>query len=163
MQSYQRGEKTEIVKEITDEERRVILDNIKQNVTELAQNNPAVEIYLFYSPYSIVWWDRNNNNGLIDYYIEAMEIIAEEAVKYDNIKLFDFCSNYELVCNLNKYKDHIHYSAEINSDMLVWMKEGKYLLTKDNYKNHFDELRDFYLNYDYDTFFANLDVSVGKE
>lgn len=163
IQSYQRGKKVGQIRKLTAEEKKIVIENINQNVMELAKNNPDVEIYLFFSPYSIVWWDIMNNSGAVDYYITAMEIIAEEALKYQNIKLFDFCNDFELVCDLNNYRDSMHYSADINSDMLVWMKEGKYLLTKDNYKNHFDELRDFYVNYDYDTFFANLNVSVGKE
>lgn len=155
MELYQRGERIEIIRELTTEERRVILGNINQNMMAAPQNYPNVDFYFFYSPYSIVWWDNIKNCGMVDFYIEIMEMLAKEAFKFDNIKLFDFCSNYEMVCNLNNYKDDIHYSAEINSKILDWMEEEKYLVTEDNYKRHFEELKEFYQNYNYDKIFDN--------
>lgn len=163
LQTYKRGQKVEIVKELTDKQKKTISDNVKQNVTQVALSNPDVEFYFYYSPYSIVWWDEVNNSNRVEYYIEAMRILAEEALKYENIKLFDFCSNYEVVCNLDNYKDKIHYSAEINSKILNQMKENEYLLTTDNYKEHFEELREFYLNYQYDDFFADFAVVMEEK
>ena len=159
LQSYERGNKSEVSRELTEEERHIALDNISQNVIGVARCNPDVEFYIFYPPYSIVWWDSINNSGMVDYYIETMRMLTEEALEYKNINVFDFFGNYQLVCDLDNYKDYVHYSAEINSKILFWIRENKFLLTKDNYNEHFEELRDFYLNYDYDNLFSYLDVN----
>lgn len=156
-------EKAETTRELTEEEIKMIIDNIIQNVTSTADSYPETEFYLFYPPYSIVWWDSKNSDGTIDCYIDAMETAAEEMLKYDNIKLFDFCGNYEMICNLDNYKDEIHYSAEINSQMLLWMRDGEYLLTADNYETHFEEMRDFYNHYDYNGFFDEIAAERGME
>ena len=37
----------------------------------------------------------------------------------------------------------------MNSLMLRWMHDGKYLLTKDNYKDYLAQILDFYISYDY--------------
>lgn len=84
-------------------------------------------------------------------------------MKYPNIKLYDFFSNYEIICNLDNYKDFEHYGEEINSKILNWMWEGEYLLTTDNYEAHFEEVRDFYYNYDYDGFFNSIATEEGVE
>ena len=64
------------------------------------------------------------------------------------IKLYSFFELYEIICNLDNYKDSIHHSDDINSQILEWMPTDFGLLTKSNYKQHFDNMRDFYLNYD---------------
>ena len=77
-------------------------------------------------------------------------------LKCDNIELYSFCNNFELVCDLNNYKDAGHYSEKINSQILVWMKNGDYKLTEENCENYLKEIYDFYSAYDYESIFTNL-------
>jgi hypothetical protein len=46
--------------------------------------------------------------------------------------------------------DVAHHTGELNSQILVWMKEGRHELTKENYETYCQAVRDFYCNYDYD-------------
>lgn len=66
-----------------------------------------------------------------------------------NIKLYSFSSNFELTCNLDNYRDINHYGGWINSYILECMKNDEYLLTKDNYKEYLEDIRNFYGSYDY--------------
>lgn len=81
------------------------------------------------------------------------QFAIEEILKYENVRLFSFFNNFELTCDLDNYGDEIHYSPEVNSQILIWMKEGKYELTEDNYLDYIDEITDFYCSYDYDAIF----------
>ena len=60
---------------------------------------------------------------------------------------------FDIICDFNNYKDFSHYGHHINSNILNWIKDGTGLLTKDNYKQHFEDMRRFYLTYDYDNIF----------
>lgn len=148
-------ERIDVTQELTEEEKSMIRGNVRQNVVETAKAYPDVSFYLFIPPYSICWWDDADQRGKVDYYINALRLETEELLQCENVKLFAFWNNYEMVCNLDNYKDWAHYSAQINSDILRWMADldERYLLTTDNYQEYWDEVREFYFNYDYDSIF----------
>ena len=74
-------------------------------------------------------------------------------VEYDNIHLFSFFDMEDLICNLDHYKDTLHYSGEINSQMLQWMKNEEHRLIKENYASHWDAMLEFYGSDNYDSLF----------
>ena len=126
-----------------------ITENIEQNVISLADQNPDVEFYYFFTPYSIVWWERMVESGKVERQIEAEQYIIELILKHKNIHLFSFNNRTDITTDLNNYKDEAHYGAWINSLILKWMHEGKYLLTEDNYKTYLQEEYSFYTTFDY--------------
>lgn len=134
---------------LTKEERQMLLDNLRQNVTALADEHPETTFYLFFPPYSICYWDILNNEGKLDWHIEAEQTAIEELLQHPNIRLYSFCDNFELVCNLEHYKDYLHYGEWINSQILIWIKNGEYLLTSENYQTYLENIRQFYHSYDY--------------
>ena len=150
---YQRPENsgTEQVWQSGDKE--TLEKNIEQNVIRLVEDNPEITFYLFIPPYSIYNWDYWNQTGTLQYQLEAQKRTIEMLVQYDNIKLFSFFNNYELICDLSHYKDIVHYSEDINSQILKWMKAGQYQLTEQNYLDYCREVEEFYTLYDYDSLF----------
>lgn len=134
---------------LTDEEREVILGNIRQNVASLAGQYQEVTFYYFFTPYSAIWWHGLVNDGTIYRQIEAEELVIEEILKYDNIKLYSFNNLTDITTDLNNYKDTIHYGSWINSLMLRYMHDGKCLLTYDNYEEYLEEELSFYTSFDY--------------
>lgn len=150
---YERPEKAAAETAITDGDYRMIRDNITKNVTELANAYPQIDFYLFFSPYSIYFWDQINREGTLGRQLDAEKYAIELMLQSDNIHLFSFFTEYDMVCDLNNYKDILHYREEINSQMLRWMKEGTHELTQENYEEYCRQMRDFYQNYDYDSLF----------
>lgn len=70
-----------------------------------------------------------------------------------NVHLYSFTDDFELICNLKNYKDRVHYSAEISSEILKWIVYGKHELTKDNYEEYIKNITNFYVSYNYTTIF----------
>lgn len=152
--SYTRPEKKYECIRLTDYEEEMIRENIVQNVTKLAHEYPQTRFILFFPPYSICYWDSLEREGKIEWEIEAQRIAIDELLKCDNIELYSFFSNFEMICDLNNYKDSGHYSENINSRMLIWMRNGDYKLTKENYEDYLREIFDFYSSYNYDAIFS---------
>lgn len=134
---------------LTEKEREIVLENIQQNVTALVRTHPETTFYIFFPPYSICYWHALENSVEIDWRIDIEQVAIEEIIKYPNIKLFSFCNNFDLVCNLDNYRDQAHYGEWVNSWILEWIYEGKYQITEENYREYLKELKDFYNNYDY--------------
>lgn len=149
--TYVRGEKADSVQALSKEEESMVIENIRQNVLDLALSHPETEFFLFFPPYSICYWDTLKTNGQVDWRIDAEQLAIEEMLEIPNIKLYSYCNNFELVCNLDNYKDQAHYGEWVNSWILEWMKNDEGRLTKDNYQEYLKEIRDFYNTYDYDS------------
>ena len=151
--AYHREEKKQGVQHMTEEDYVRLEENITQNVTALAKNNPQIKFYYFFPPYSIYYWDSLYCAGEVEKYLEAEKRAIELILECDNIYLYSFFDDFDLICNLDNYKDKVHYSGKINSMMLKLMYNEEHRLTKDNYEQYCEKMYDFYVGYDYDGLF----------
>lgn len=151
--SYSRPIKNAEIKEWTVDYMQMLEENLSQNVLALIEENPDVIFYLFMPPYSIYTWDRWNQYGEVSIQLEAQKRAIELLVEYDNVRLFSFFDNFEMICDLDNYKDAGHYSEDINSRILNWMANDEYRLTKENYQDYCERVEEFYMSYDYDSMF----------
>ena len=142
---------------LTEQEKEEVLGNICQNVTSLAERYPNVDFYYFFTPYSIAYWRDKVQTGDIYRQIETERLVIEEILKCDNIKLYSFNNRTDITTDLNNYKDKIHYGGWINSLMLRWMHDEKYLLTEGNYEEYLAEELAFYTSYDYGCLAEQID------
>ena len=150
---YVRPESQTEERQILAEDIQQLQESILQNFISQAEEHPQTEFYYFFTPYSIYWWDSVNQTGETAFYIGLMKEASRMMVEYDNIHLFSFFDMEELICNPDLYKDTLHYSGDINTQILQWMKAEEHRLTKDNYASHWDAVLDFYGSYPYDTLF----------
>lgn len=146
-------EKVEEMLPITREEYEEMDKNIEQNIVRLAAEHPDIQFYIYFSPYSIYYMDFWHRTGMLEKQLTAERYYIEQLLPYDNIHVFSFYTEYEMICNLDNYKDIAHHSGKINSRILAWMKEGKHELNYDNYEEYCNEVREYYMNYDYDALF----------
>ncbi len=157
LEKYNRMPKEEkiIEQSETDEFFRLLEQNMRENVFSTIESNPDITFYIFIPPYSICWWDSLNQYGVavLERRIDMEKYVIENLLNYKNVRLFSFSNNFELTCNMDNYDDEIHYKKEINSEILSWLSEGKYELTKDNYLDYLSEITQYYSNYDYDSIF----------
>lgn len=158
LNKYERPAKENLT---TDEEEtkqyfNMLKENIDRNVVSVIEDNPDISFYLFIPPYSICWWDSLHQKGgkILERRLDMEAYVLERLLAYDNVHMFSFNDNFEMICDLNNYIDTTHYADEINSQILVWMKEGKYQLTEKNYKEYLAKEREFYCNYNYDSIFS---------
>ena len=116
-------------------------------------SHPETEFYLFFPPYSIFSWDVRNQAGILHRDIDNNQKAAELLLPYDNVHLFGFDTCYDIICDPTHYTDINHYGDWINSQILNWMKTGEHRLAEENYQAYFEEVRQFYANYDYDSLY----------
>lgn len=145
---------------LTDYEKKIIKENILKNVTNIADEYPNVQFYYFYSPYSIYWWAEQKNEGNLCRQLETEKYITELIIQHDNIHLFSFNNCYEIIQDLNNYKDDLHYASWINSLMLKWMHDNNYQITKDNYEEYFRKEYEYYTTMDYSSILDQEDYEA---
>lgn len=126
-------------------------ENITENVLSLVKSYPETDFYLFWTPYSIVFFDIENQNGLLKNLLKWEKEALELMLVYDNVHFFSFFDEFNLITDLDNYKDSLHYSEDVNSYILQCMSNGEHEITIDNYEEYCKKEWDFYSTYDYDS------------
>ena len=139
---------------LTEEERVMVTETVQENLIDLIQKYPDTTFYLFYTPYSIFYWDQQNQEGLMQGQFEAEQIATEMLLQCHNVKLYNFHNHHEVIENPDYYRDKEHYIPEINTRILEWMTTDDDLVTADNYLQRLEEEKNYYLNYDYESLFT---------
>ena len=132
--TYTRADRIDALEQLSTEDYKNINENVTQNITELADAHPEIDFYLFFTPYSIYYWDSLNQMGILEKQLEAEKYVIELLLLHDNIHLFSFFTEFDMICNLDNYKDIAHYGEDVNSQILLWMSEGKHEITRENYQ-----------------------------
>lgn len=141
------GFEEEIV--LSQEDYKNIRENVQKNVLQTALEHPEITFYLFYPPYSICYWDALVQTKQLNAQLEAEKTATGMLMGVENIHVYAFAENIEMISDLDNYTDSLHYGGWINSDILRWIREGKYELTSENYEAYYDRLGELFLNYDY--------------
>lgn len=105
--------------------------NVDVNLIPLIRNHPETTFYIFYPPYSILAFKDMRSKGWLRTVEQFKQHIFTQLAHYPNVKIYDFQASKEVTCNLDNYKDLLHYHQRINTWMLQQMKNDNYL-TNDN-------------------------------
>lgn len=149
--TYKLGKPAAKEKKLTASDKELIRGNLEQNVISQAEAHPETTFYLFFPPYSIAYWDQLNNENKINWRIDAEKYAIDMLLKCPNIKLFSFCTRYDITADLDNYKDQAHFKSWINDSILEWISRGEYQITKENEEAYLSDIRSFYGSYDYST------------
>lgn len=150
LRTSSRLEISEKAYELTPEDEKNIQENIEKNVLATAKEHPEITFYLFFPPYSISYWDALVRSGQLDAQLRAQKMAVELLLDAQNVHIYAFEQDTSLTGNLDNYTDSLHYGPWINEEILVKIRQGEGELTKENYKEHFETVREIYLQYPYD-------------
>lgn len=151
---YDRAEKVDASTAFTEEDACIMRENLTDHILALAEAHPDTQFLFFFPPYSILNWDAHMQEGILDMHIDAMTLASELLTGAENIRLYSFYTDYDLCTDFDNYRDIVHYHSGINSLLLQRMARDEYRLTRDNYRQHWEEVRQFYSTYDYEAIFA---------
>ena len=150
MKPYWGEKKPDIPRLQPDEIIKTPHDNLRINILPLIESYPNTNFTIFYPPYSILFWYLNN----VDNEMTILEHSMETLLSYDNVQLFYFQNNPDIVTNLYRYKDYSHYNVDINDYMVDCFKNGTHQITKENYKAELEKMRNLAEKFDYDILFG---------
>lgn len=121
-------------------------------VTRWAAQYPDVQFDLYFSPYSILYWDKILRTGETDAVFAALELACKTLLPYENVTLHGLLFDRDIIEHLDYYCDYVHHSAEAGELVLEKIRSGVDRLTAENYQEVLANWRDFVVNYDYDKF-----------
>lgn len=133
----------EVVSFTAEDEARV-RENVTENYLETGLENPGVTFYFYLPPYSVYYWEDLVKTGQLEAQLRAEELAVELLTEAPNIHVYGFADRTEITGNLDNYMDILHYGDWINEEIMDMIYRGEGELTKDNYKEYFQKVRELY-------------------
>ena len=127
-----------------------IEENLKVNILPYIEAHPETKFTVFYPPYSILYWYNVNREKGLDAVIEKYRYMSTRLLEYENVELYFFQNQEEIICNLNNYADYTHYHGSIRRYMVECFGNGECQVTMDNLEEELEKLYQLALNYDYE-------------
>lgn len=140
------------IKQLSDEEKEIIDKNVSGLINTIKMN-PDTNFKIFIPPYSIIYWYRNKGEGKIIYQLDVQLYVYKKLLKFENVKIYYFQNDLNIVENLDNYKDYTHYSESISEYILAAIANEKNILTKDNIDNTLQQFRNYLVTYDFSKIF----------
>lgn len=98
--------------------------NLEVNICPYIEENPDAVFYVFFPPYSILYWNDVICENHLEATIAEYQYIADKMLAYDNVRLFYFPNQDRIVTNLDNYADYTHYHRDINYYMTQCFADG---------------------------------------
>ena len=124
-------------------------ENLQKNILPYIEAHPETEFYIFYPPYSILFWNDVTREKELEAVIGRLEYMTERLLNYENVHVFNFLGKEDIICNLNNYADYMHYHKNVCRYITECFATGENELHSENYGQAFDEIRALAMSYDY--------------
>lgn len=124
-------------------------------ITGWAERHPETEFDVFLPPYSLLFWDKMGRLGETDAVFAALERTCETLLRYDNVRLYNFLMDGDIVTDLDYYCDYIHHSGEAAGMVLEKIRAGACRMTAENWRETLANWREFVVHYDYEPYWTN--------
>lgn len=128
----------------TSEDEVRVRENVSENYLKTALENPEVTFYFYLPPYSIYYWEDLVKTGQLEAQLKAEEQAVSLLTQAANIHVYGFADRTEITANLDNYMDILHYGDWINEEIMDMIYRGEGELTKENYKEYFQRVKDIY-------------------
>lgn len=127
--------------------------NLETNILPFIEEHKETTFYIFFAPYSVLYWYDVMQENHLDATLYQVEYIADRLLECDNVRLFDFMDNEEIITDINNYADEIHYKPEFNAWMVQCFNDGNQEIFEGDIEKDMQHLKDIVTTYDYDSLF----------
>ena len=129
--------------------------NLRVNICPYIEQNPDTTFYIFFPPYSILYWNNVIRENHLEATMAEYEYIADTLLSYDNVRVFFFMNQEWIVTDLNNYADYTHYHENINRYMTECFADGACeVTTEDEVKGALDMMRAVVEQFDFEELFS---------
>ncbi len=121
-----------------------------ENILPFMEEHADTQFIIVYSPYSILNWEKKLLAGTLEAQLYTDAYAIETFLSYDNVRVFYFQDERELITDLDNYMDTCHYVEEYNHYIEQCIYSGKNEVTKENYKERLENMYELVVSYNYE-------------
>lgn len=134
---------------------REYCDGNLANVTPMFEAHPETEFVIFYPPYSILYWQEVIVQEQLEEMVEIYHRSIDQLLAYENVRVFYFQDEEEIITDLDSYRDVCHHTPEINRYIFDCIKNGDKEITRENLDEHLMNMYRIASEYPYEKIWEN--------
>lgn len=127
--------------------------NLSTNICPYIEAHPETTFTIFYPPYSILYWNDVVRKQELEAVLAKYEYMTRRLLEYENVEVFFFQNQEEIICNLHNYADYTHYHGRVCEYMVQCFESGERKVTLENLEEELDRLYELASTYDYEAIF----------
>ena len=129
--------------------------NLQANICPYIEQHPDTTFYIFFPPYSILYWNNVIQENHLEATMAEYEYITDIMLSYDNVRVFFFTNQEWIVTDLNNYADYTHYHSDINRYMTECFADGTCEITnQDEMNGALEKMRAVIDQFDFEVLFS---------
>ena len=129
-----------------------------ENLVPFVETHPETEFIVVFSPYSIMNWEKKVLAGTLKAQLRADAYVIGEFLSYENVRVFYFQDEYEMITDLDRYMETCHYKEEYNHYIEQCIRDGKNEVTEENYRERIENMYRIVSGYDFESVWDGEDV-----
>ncbi|MGH1372417.1 MAG: hypothetical protein ACRBBW_10300 [Cellvibrionaceae bacterium] len=105
-----------------------VYENVRENLYDVVVENPEVQFVFFFPPFSSLYWSiiSESQPRRFKAYVRVMREVAKQLAEEPNVRIFDFTAARSITKDLENYRDLTHFSGDVSSRLLEFMRIGQY-------------------------------------
>ena len=125
-------------------------DENLENILPFIEAHPETQYYIFYPPYSMLFWEQEVLKGELSEMLAVYEHSMRRFMEYENVHLYYFQNEKEIISNLDNYRDTAHHHPRYNRYIFECIRGDKNLVTEENLRLYIEDMYQYAENFDYD-------------
>lgn len=122
------------------------------NIIPFIEQNPDTEFIVYFPPYSMLYWEQIVLQGNLEDMIEIYRYAISVFLQYENVSVYYFQHEEEIITELENYRDTCHHRPEYNRYIFDCINRGERRLTPENLDSVMQDMYEFARNYDYEVY-----------
>ena len=94
-------------------------------IEEIIKSHPDTQFDIILPPVSILWWDYEYRCGNLDVRMSETKYLTDKLGIYQNVNIYNFQFDEDIVKNLDNYMDTVHFSNIINNRIYEEIANGR--------------------------------------
>lgn len=119
------------------------------NIIPFIEQNPETQFIIYFPPYSMLYWEEKKIGNNLESILEIYHYAAKCFLKYDNVTVYYFQNEQDIITNIDNYRDACHHRPEYNRYIFDCIKRGQKKLTEENLDSIILEMYQFANDYEY--------------
>lgn len=125
------------------------------NLLPVIQAHPETEFIIYYPPYSILYWQEQIVQERLESVMEVYRYSIEQLLALDNVRIFYFQDEEEMITDLDNYRDVCHHTPQINRYIFDCIQSGQRELTPENMDGYLENMYRIASEYPYEEIWAD--------
>lgn len=131
-------------------------DENMENILPFIEAHPETQYYIYYPPYSMLYWEQEVLKGELADILTVYEHSMRRFMEYENVHLYYFQNETEIISNLDNYVDTAHYHPRYNRYIFECIRDDMDLVTEENISSLMEFMYQYATSFDYESLWSDF-------